>query len=373
MDGHPICAECGTAVVPVAPPGWEHVPAGRAFPRRSAWFAPVTWAELAGIATYREFTAHYPWTVRPELCGGVITSEADWREGARRLRDYHALLAAARRRRVPRAAENPYLELAAVLAGSAGSAGFGQDLAWSVTGGLGSVLGLPARRRELAALFAWAIPDEGPLALLSEYAPLVECGAGTGYWAALLRARGVDIEASDLARGRRSWTAVSAAHAVAAVRANPGRTLLLCWPPYDDDGASYAALRAYRGDTLLYVGGGTGGPTGTVRFHRELEVNWSPAEQMAVPNWPGLRDRLVVYRRNSVRLPLTRRDRCDSCRRFMPTGTAGRCDVCFGRHPPAMALRVNGHRVEYPREVVEAMAPGLRLAFERSPARIKLP
>jgi hypothetical protein len=35
-----------------------------------------------------------------------------------------------------------------------------------------------------------------------------------------------------------------------------------------------------------------------------------------------------------------------------------------------MALLINGHRVEYPREVVDAMPPGLRLALARSPARI---
>ncbi len=181
------------------------------------------------------------------------------------------------------------------------------------------MLDLPARRRELAALFSWAIPAAGALAVLARHAPLVECGAGTGYWAALLRARGVDVLASDLAppgpRGRagnryhggtrRPWTAVEAASAVDAVRAARGRTLFLCWPPYDDDGASYAALRAYRGDVFVYAGGGPGGPTGTVRFHRELELNWHPAEQVALPNWPGLRDRLVVYRRNPVRLPLS--------------------------------------------------------------------
>ena len=36
-----------------------------------------------------------------------------------------------------------------------------------------------------------------------------------------------------------------------------------------------------------------------------------------------------------------------------------------------MALRVGGHRVEYPQEVVDAMPAGLRLAFERSPALIR--
>lgn len=433
VDSHPVCAECGLAVAPDDGGRWEHVPAGRRYRRRSRWFGPVTWPELRGLRSYREFTERFPWTVTPELCGGAVTSEADWSEGMRRLREYHGLLAEARRRRGLRAGENPLLELAQVLAAatpdlappraahhpawspaqSPGRRPHGpadaRDLAWPGPGGLGHVLDLPGRRRELAALFAWAIPDEGALAVLARHAPLLECGAGTGYWAALLRARGADVLASDLvppgtaarraardagAAGsregragagpaghryhsgtRRPWTGVETAGAVDAVRAarTPGRTLFLCWPPFDDEGASYAALRAYRGDTFVYAGGGPGGPTGTVRFHRELELNWQPVEQVALPNWPGLRDRLVVYRRNPVRRPLSRRDRCLSCRRFLPTGATGRCDACFAGNPPAMALRVNGHRVEYPQEIVDAMPRGLRLAFERSPSLIQPP
>ena len=372
VDGHPICAVCGAAVVPAVTPPWDHLPAGRRYPRRSAWFAPVTWPELAGLGTYREFVARYPWTRRPELCGGGITSEEDWREGVLRLRAYHAAFSALRRRRILRAGENPYLDLVKLLAGlSSGSAS--SDLSWSVPGGLANVLNLSARRRELAALLSWAIPADGALGLLSQYSPLVECGAGTGYWAALLRALGADVAASDLAPGRRTWTTVRAADSVTSVRASPGRALFLCWPPHDDDSASYAAVRAYRGDLLAYVGGAPGGPTGTARFHAELELNWSPVEQVVLPTWPALQDRLVVYRRNAVRRSLTGRSRCTSCRRFMPTGAAGRCDGCFARNPPAMALSINGIRVEYPRDVVDAMPPGLRLAFELSPSRVGPP
>ena len=390
VDSHPVCAECGLAAAPNAAGRWGHVTRGRPFPRRSRWFAPVTWPALRGLASFAEFTNRFPWTVAPELCGGAVTSEADWHEGTRRLREYHGLLAAARRRRVLRAGENPCLELARVLAGAAGPAGCSPqgrqpdiELTWSVPAGLGHVLGLPARRRELAALFSWAIPCEGALGVLARHAPLLECGAGSGYWAALLRARGVDVLASDLAApggnkyhgSRRPWTEVQVANAVSAVLAarRSSRVLFLCWPPHDDDGASYAALRAYGGDTFVYAGDGPGGPTGTVRFHRELELNWHPAEQVALPNWPGLRDRLVVYRRNAVRRPLSRRDRCEDCRRFLPAGAAGRCDACFTRKPPAMALLVNGHRVEYPQEIVDAMPRGLRLAFERSPSLIQPP
>src|SRR6201999_940595 len=158
-------------------------------------------------------------------------------------------------------------------------------------------------------------------------------GAGTGYWAALLRRRGVDVLACDVrpvAAGHANayhggnsapWTEVTAAASVAAVRAHPSRTLLLCWPPPEDDTASYAPLRAYRGDVLLYVGEGPDGPTGTHRFHRELAANWTVVEQVAIPTWPGLRDRLMVLRRNpGARRPHRDRDRCPECARFVPTG-----------------------------------------------------
>ena len=68
---------------------------------------------------------------------------------------------------------------------------------------------------------------------------------------------------------------------------------------------------------------------------------------------------------------LRQRDRCAGCRRFLPTGSAGRCGRCLTRTPPAMALRVNGQLVEYPRAVVDAMPTGLRLALERSQVRVE--
>jgi len=48
--------------------------------------------------------------------------------------------------------------------------------------------------------------------------------------------------------------------------------------------------------------------------------------------------------------------------------------ACVGIHQDrvlAVAPKVGRHRVEYPREVVEAMPPALRRAFEASPARIR--
>ena len=350
VDGHAICAVCGSAVEPVAADRWRH--GHSKSPQR------ITLASLRRLSSHEEFKARFPWA--------ATLSEDDWREGARRLEQYHAGLSAVSRRRSLRAGENPYLDLATVLVASPSP-----------------LLDLGERRRELASLFSWAIPNEQALDVLAKYAPLVECGAGMGYWTALLRARGVDAIGYDLAppgagkknryhkRSRKPWTQIRRATAVAAARKHRQRALVLCWPPFDDDAASYAALRAYRGDVVIHIGERDEGATGSVRFHRELRLNWTLAAEVDLPHWPRLRDRLMVYRRNAQRRPHLERDRCFECKRFVRTGAIGRCDWCFEQRPTALALRVGRHRVEYPQEMLDAMPPALRKAFERSPNRIR--
>lgn len=285
------------------------------------------------------------------------------------LGEYRERLEAVARRRTLKASDNPQLELMTLLLGASAE--------------LAAQLDLKERRRELASLFSWAVPNTRALDVLAAHAPLVECGAGMGYWAALLRARGVDIVAYDAAppgrgvkneyhrRAREPWTHVAKASSVAAVRRHRDRTLVLCWPPYGDDAASYAVLRAYRGDKLIYIGEPDEGATGSVRFRRELALNWKLAQAVALPRWPRLRDTLMVYQRNAERLPLTERDRCFQCHRFIPTGAIGRCDWCFKRRPAALVLQVGKHRVEYLQEMLDAMPQAQREALERAPNRIK--
>ena len=361
VDGHAICAECGAALELVGPDRWQHAPRRRVKPPPR-----VTLARLKAGASCEAFKAGFPW---------ATCSEDEWREAIRRLEAFHAGLAAAARRHELRAGENPYLDLVARL---------GDPLdGWRMSPALAQLLDLGERRRELASLFSWAIPTDEAIGVIARYAPLVECGAGMGYWSALLRARGVDVIACDLAppggkarnpyhrRARRPWTEVRRASSVEAARRHSGRSLVLCWPPFDDDRASYAALRAYRGDVVIHIGEPDEGATGSVRFHRELRLNWTLLEALDLPHWPRVRDRVMVYRRNPLRQPLVERDRCFECRRFIPTGAIGRCDACFERHPPALALRAGRHRIEYPQEVVDAMPPALRKAFEASPNRIR--
>jgi hypothetical protein len=341
VDGHPICAVCGGAVEPVGPDQWRHGLSRR--PR----ITPVA-------QDYAAFMRRFPW---------VAASEDEWRQAATVFAEYKRKLAAAAKRRSLGSGRNPYLELFRLLMSSPSR-----------------LLGLEERRRELASLYSWAIPTDAALELLARYAPLVECGAGTGYWLALLRARGVDALGYDRSgpgkanayhrRARGAWSAITRLQSAEAARRHPERTLVLCWPPYDDDAASYAVLRAYRGETMIHIGEREGA-TGSVRFQRELALNWTLSEELELPHWPRLQDRVMVYRRNAVRRPHAERDRCFECRRFIATGGVGRCDACFAVRPPALALRVGRHRVEYPREVVDAMPAALRKAFESSPFRIR--
>jgi hypothetical protein len=383
VDGRPICAVCGTGIQLTGPNRWRHVPKGRRYTGKSKWLSPVTLEELRKLETYEDFGARFPWAVRADFGGPVVTTEDHWREGIRRLERYHAALEEIRHRRRLRPGENPYLDLVRILAAphedeQAPRARMDGDREWAMPPGLYQMLHPSERRRELAALFAWAIPGDEELDALARYAPLVECGAGMGYWTALLRLRGVDALAYDLfspkerARGAREpWTEVHRDASVVAVSRHRDRVLFLCWPPHERDDASYEPLRAYRGEILIYVGESGEGVTGTLRFHRELALNWTPIEEIAMPRWPWLRDRLVVYRRNDVRRPLLERDRCDECRRFMPTGSIGRCDRCFECRPPAVALRVGAYRVEYPAAFLNSVPAVLRTALEESPNRIR--
>lgn len=51
----------------------------------------------------------------------------------------------------------------------------------------------------LTRTVGFGVPGDQALKLAASAAPLIEVGAGTGYWTALLRARGVDVDAYDVA------------------------------------------------------------------------------------------------------------------------------------------------------------------------------
>ena len=163
------------------------------------------------------------------------------------------------------------------------------------------------RAREMCVKkFSWAIPNEEALATIAKYGPIVELGAGSGYWAYLLRARGVIVEAYDKdppTLGARKygfnkmWTNVNVGDTSVLQYYSGGKhALMLCWPCYDDPFA-FDALTAYKGNTLIYIGESWGGCTGDDQFFRLLQNEWECTETVDIPRWDGIHDSLFVYKR----------------------------------------------------------------------------
>ena len=158
--------------------------------------------------------------------------------------------------------------------------------------------------------YAWAVPSKEALDIIAKYAPIVEMGAGTGYWAALLQARDVNVTAMDIAPPGGSQEndykhSVTYTHVHKGEPADLARfkkhALFLCWPPYATPMA-YECLMAFKGDTVIYVGEGFGGCTGDDPFHDLLNEDWEEVEHCDIPQYCGIRDSLTVYRRKNAKL-----------------------------------------------------------------------
>lgn len=153
------------------------------------------------------------------------------------------------------------------------------------------------RRDDLVQEFAWGIPNQDAIRTIAAHGPILEVGAGAGYWAWLLRQADVDVIATDKdAPAEEPWTPVWAASAQDVVTDYPDRTLLMVWPTSTSNWPT-AALGAYQGETLIYVGEGRNGCTAGEPFHRMLYDDWQLEKAVDIPTYFGFRDRLEVWRR----------------------------------------------------------------------------
>lgn len=154
---------------------------------------------------------------------------------------------------------------------------------------------------------SWGVPTAAAVRLVMRQGKIVEACAGTGYWAWLIWQSGGDIIAYDQSPGLRlrnnhhrlkpSWFPVRKGDGAVAAARHSDRALLLCWPTHNR--LSYDALKAYRGDTVIFVGANDGKVcvTGSREFHEELQKSWQLAEEVAIPCWGELKDSVRVYKR----------------------------------------------------------------------------
>jgi putative endonuclease len=167
-----------------------------------------------------------------------------------------------------------------------------------------------AARVRTVERFSWGIPNEEALRTILLFNPIVEMGAGTGYWAALLRDKGADIIAYDQAPpnirtkraiinlwhpGRYVFTKVIEG-IPKSLKFHQDRTLFLCWPSLGS--MTEQCLGFWKGEFLVFVGDRE--LCANQAFYEMIESEFLPVRIVRIPQWPAINDELVVWRRRQA-------------------------------------------------------------------------
>jgi hypothetical protein len=166
------------------------------------------------------------------------------------------------------------------------------------------------RRAEMVSKYAFSIPVIAVLRSVAACSPLVEIGAGSGYWAMCLAELGADIIAFDASvpgdNPPYDWRKANAWHDdvwffveegdAQSAGLFPERALFLCWPPPLSPMAMDAveAHRKAGGQKLIFIGSEFS--TADAAFHTFIK-SCSLMETRRLPSWPGIEEVLyfVVY------------------------------------------------------------------------------
>jgi hypothetical protein len=184
-------------------------------------------------------------------------------------------------------------------------------------------------RTELCSYIAWAIPNTSAIQTLLSLGPIIEIGAGTGYWAYILTKHGGDVIAYDMQdshegqcyRFRHSLVQNGGVEQIQQ-KCHSHRTLLLSWPDIveesvadDGDRGSFGldCLSHYTGDMLAYIGElgphvvrtkkGWGdvfppcGSSSSSAFQVKLNDSFDLVTRVCLPNWPPYNSHLTIWRR----------------------------------------------------------------------------
>lgn len=166
--------------------------------------------------------------------------------------------------------------------------------------------------QHLCQKYAWAVPDERTLQIIRHFQPIVEIGAGKGYWAKLLRDRNTDIIAVDKYLCDKTWTEVIEGDSKILCDASmAGRTLLLCYPD-ENEPVSVNCLEHYTGEYVIHIGemittGGTiSGPpqapfgrTTSSDFQVELATQFHCLLVSPIQAFPFSRDTISIWKRTT--------------------------------------------------------------------------
>lgn len=163
-------------------------------------------------------------------------------------------------------------------------------------------IGSMSLRFEYVRKYAWAIPTKEAIKTILKYCPLVEGGAGTGYWASLIKKAGGDIvcydhappgETRNIYEHKRTYHPVKMGSYEKMVQ-HRDRNLFLCWPPYDTP-MGYQHIKEHDGKNLILIGESQGGCTGDDDMFNLIHERYDLIEIVEIPRWYGIHDCLSVF------------------------------------------------------------------------------
>lgn len=169
---------------------------------------------------------------------------------------------------------------------------------------------LVAMRNDFVTEYSFTIPYYEVLSKILSFSPIVEIGAGSGYWARCLSELGGDIIAYDTFppgehapwewfKGNPwyddSWYQIMEGDESSAAL-HPERTLFMAWPmPMSP--MAYNALSLYKengGKTLIYIGDPNPASSGDEHFY-ELLYSCREIETTELYGWPGINEKILIY------------------------------------------------------------------------------
>lgn len=166
------------------------------------------------------------------------------------------------------------------------------------------------QRNDFVSEYCFTIPCYDILKKVASHSPIVEIGAGSGYWARCLGEFGADVAAYDRFppgqedpwdwRSGNSWFDESWCHIIdgdeSAAASHPDRALFMAWP-MPSSPMAYNALVHYKnagGRTLIYIGDPHPSSSGDEHFYRELAQH-KELERVDLYGWPGINEKLIIY------------------------------------------------------------------------------
>lgn len=157
------------------------------------------------------------------------------------------------------------------------------------------------QRQQVISRIGFGIPCHEAIAACVG-TPLIEAGAGSGFWSALIAHYGGDVIACDTGQGAGRGTFkigryfdVQQMSAEDMIQQNPDRDLLMVWPTLNGEWATAAARMLTPGRRLYLVSEGLGGCVGAASLFRLLETGFEFDRRIDIPRWPYMHDEMTVH------------------------------------------------------------------------------